>query len=74
MAELRERFRNWSRGRYVPPPPDDPTSTVFFISAGYYEPPWLVRAISRLLKFWLDHWQWIIAAIALPIGLAWLKL
>ena len=62
-----DRLREWYRGRYVPPPRDDPHSSMVFLGPGYYEQPPLAKLLGALGRFWLKHWQWIIAVIVAPL-------
>jgi hypothetical protein len=69
-VSIKEKIKDWYRGRYVPPPPDDPNSSVFFLSLGHHEQPLVAKLAGRAARFYLAHWQWVIGTtIAIIVAL-----
>jgi len=64
-----ERLKSWYRGAYVPPPENDPNSRVIFISPGHHQQPALAKFIGIVGRFYLAHWQWIIATTLAVLAL-----
>ena len=62
-----QKLKEWYRGRYIPPE-NDPNSGLFFIQ-GDYDRPWVARAADLLIRFWLEHWQWIIGTVLAIIAI-----
>ncbi len=60
--QLRQRLRDWYRGKYVPPPPNYPDSPVFIIPPGHYKQSLFAKLLGTLGRFCLAHWKWVIGA------------
>ena len=67
--QLRQRLRDWYRGKYVPPPPNYPDSPLFVLSPGHYEQSLFAKLLRTLGRFWLAHWQWVIATTLAVLAL-----
>lgn len=67
---MKEIFKRWWEGTYVPAPKDDPNSSVFIIAFGTYQKSASSRVAHALVDFWLKYWQWCIGImVALFLGL-----
>jgi hypothetical protein len=64
-----KKLKDWYRGKYVPPPTNDPSSGLVFISPGHYEQPVLAKLLGGVVRFYLAHWQWIIATAVAVIAI-----
>ncbi len=64
---LREKIRKWYEGQFIPHDNDPYTSVVLI--GGTYQHHWTASVVRTLLKFWLDHWQWIIGTTLAVCGL-----
>ena len=75
---LKDRVKQWYRGKYIPPPPNDPGSPVVFVSLGHYEQPilakilrFLAKILRSLGKFWMKNWKWIMGTAIALFALIW---
>jgi hypothetical protein len=63
-------IKKWYEGRYVPHK-NDPSSPLVFVG-GNYERHWTAQAARIVVRFWMEHWKYIIttsiAAAALLIA------
>lgn len=66
---MKDLFKTWWEGTYVPAPKNDPNSSVFIISLGTYERSLSSRAAHIVAAFWLKNWQWCFSAAFATIGL-----
>jgi hypothetical protein len=48
----------WYQGNFVPYT-NDPGSA-FILMGGYYRRRWTANLTRALLRFWLEHWKWIV--------------
>lgn len=64
-----ENIKEWYQGKYIPPRDNDPDSPLFIISPGHYEKPFLAKVLQVLIKFWLNHWKWIVGTILAIVAL-----
>jgi len=63
---LFKRIKKWYRGKEIPHPDDDSLDP-YERMPPIYEPPLLAKTISSVIKFYKQHWKWIIGIIiALP--------
>ena len=53
---IRDKFRDWYVGKYVPFE-NDPDSPIVLIG-GYFQRHWSARAVRRIVVFWRTHWKW----------------
>lgn len=67
-----QKIKDWYRGKYVSPKNErivsikiDPEK----MQIGRFERPHLAKIFNALIRFWLNHWQWIIGTIIALIGL-----
>jgi hypothetical protein len=65
---LREKLWNWYKGEFVPYENDPSSALVFF--GDTYNRRWSATALQVLVKFWENHWQWIIGTGIAVCGLA----
>ena len=65
---LRKLIENWYEGEFIPYE-NDPYDSVVIIG-GTYKRHWTARIARTLVKFWLNHWQWIIGTAIAICGLA----
>ena len=58
MNNLKKRIKEWWEGEFIPPqnPPDAPLIRLY----GHHKRPLLALILTRLGKFWIDHWYKII--------------
>lgn len=64
---MKELFRIWWKGTYIPPENDLESGLVFLI--GTYEMHWTAKAAHVVADFWMRHWQWCFSAAFAVIGL-----
>lgn len=62
-----QKVKNWWRGEYIRPSlgeilgEEEPTER--------FRRPYFVRSLYVVRRFWLAHWQWIIATALAIIGI-----
>ncbi|TAJ98219.1 hypothetical protein EPO44_11980 [bacterium] len=58
MGRLAQKLKGWWRGEYIKPS----LAEIFGEeeSKERFRPPYFVRSLYAMARFWLAHWQWII--------------
>jgi hypothetical protein len=64
MKSLIAKIRTWYVGEYHPQEEQTPDGTLHVRAEGYYEKSTSSKIANRMVKFWCDHWQWILGSIA----------
>ena len=70
FSAFSERIATWYRGKYIPPPPNDPNSSLFIISPGYYEQPFLAKVLGAIGRFIRTEWKWLLGFIVAVVAVA----
>jgi hypothetical protein len=67
-SKIQRGILAWYEGKYVPHdnPPD---STLIFVNGGNYNRRWSAKAARVLIKFWLEHWKWIVGIVVAIYGI-----
>ena len=68
-SAMKELFKKWWQGTYVPPPRDDPYSSVIVFSQGTYRLHWSSKVAHVGFDFWMKYWQWCIGVTLAVIGI-----
>jgi DNA primase catalytic subunit len=70
---MKQYFKSWWEGTYVPAPENDSNSRVFIIALGTYERSLSSKAAHVFVDFWLKHWQWTIGVFLVVFFGFWRK-